>query len=322
MTKKKYVMLLCILIAGLITLSFLALVVGSSGASIPHGAVFTYRLNRLALAAITGSALATSGASLQALFRNPLADPHLFGISGGAALGACVAIAFFSSHTMILPTLGAIIGGFISFFVIFFYLRTSKSNALGNYLLIGVLLNSLTAAFITLLKVILPAHKTQSMLFWLVGNISAIDPVYFFIIAPVWLVGMASLWSIKGKLEILSFGLDESQALGINTKAIIQQSIAANCMLIGMTTAFVGLIGFLGLVIPHCMRMLFHANLRFSLPLSAIGGALVMVLFDSLSRLSFFFFQSEIPSGALSALVLSPLFFGLLLLDRHDRTHH
>lgn len=315
-------MLLIILTAGLIGLSIIAMFIGSRGASIPEGAVFTYRLNRLILAAIAGSALATSGASLQALFRNPLADPHLFGISGGAALGACVTIAFFSNYTMILPTVGAIIGGFISFFVIFFYLRKSKNTALGNYLLIGVLLNALTAAFITLLKITLPAQKTQSLLFWLVGNISAIDPAYFFIIIPVWFIGMTSLWSIKGKLEILSFGLDESQALGINTKVTIKQSIAANCMLIGMTTAFVGLIGFLGLVIPHCMRLLFHANVRFLLPLSAIGGALVMVFFDSLSRLSFFFFQSEIPSGALSALVLSPLFFGLLLIDRHDRTYH
>jgi iron complex transport system permease protein len=298
-------------------LSFLSIMIGSYGFMIPKGAILSYRLNRTTLAIIAGSSLAASGASLQALFRNPLADPHLFGISGGCAAGACLAIAISGAQTLILPSVGAILGGFLAFLIMYFYIIHSERNLEFN-LLMGVIINSLAASFITALKIILPAFKTQNMLFWLVGNISVVYNNDFLFIVPLWILGLATLWHIKGQLEILSFGVLESQALGINTSNTIQIIIIANCMLIGNVVAFAGLIGFLGLVIPHLIRITINANIRFMLPLSTLAGASLMILFDILSRVSFFIFKTEIPSGALSAFMLSPIFLILLVIKRKE----
>jgi iron complex transport system permease protein len=318
MTQKKYHHLIFVLLLALIVLSLFSVMMGSSGFVSQHILVMKYRFFRVLLAIIAGSSLAASGASLQAMFRNPLADPHLFGISGGAALGACVVIASLSGQGTVLPSFGAIIGGSVAFLIIFYYVETAKDGPLGHCLLVGVLLNSLAASLITLLKTMLPMSKTQSLLFWLVGHITMVDSNDFLVIIPLWLIGMTALWLIKGKLEILSFGTDESQALGIDTNKIIKIAIVANCILIGNVVAFAGMIGFLGLVIPHLIRITIDANLRFMLPISALGGALCMVFFDSLSRISFLALQSEIPTGALSALLLSPVFFILLLKSSHD----
>lgn len=319
-------MVILALVVALIILGIFSLMIGPSGWSpslwmTPQKtgyAILQYRLCRLALAVIAGSSLAASGASLQAIFRNPLADPHLFGISGGAALGASIVIAFMSEHTSVMPSAGAIVGGLCAFFLVFFYVQNSNNGPLGHCLLVGVLINSLAAALITLLKTTLPASKTQSLLFWLVGHLSVVEPNNFFLIIPLWVGGMISLWVIKGELEILSFGYDETRLLGINASRITKIAIAANCVLIGNVVAFAGMIGFLGLVIPHFIRLLVHANLRVMLPIASICGAICLVFFDGLSRLSFLLIKTEIPVGALSALFLSPVFFLLLLKSNHD----
>jgi iron complex transport system permease protein len=325
MNKRSYLTLVITLIIALIMLSILSLMIGSSGFShhlwiTTHEGGFhilQYRFCRIMLAIIAGSSLAASGASLQALFRNPLADPHLFGISGGAALGASIAIAFFASDLM--PSTGAIIGGLCAFLLVFFYLQTSQNGPLSHCLLVGILINSLAAALITLIKTMLPAHKTQSLLFWLVGSITVVEPSHFLIIVPLWLIGILSLWFIKGELEILSFGIEETRLLGIDADKIVKIAIVANCILVGNVVAFCGMIGFLGLVAPHFIRMLVDANLRTLLPIASFVGALLLVGFDTLSRLSFFLWQSEVPVGAISALILSPVFFFLLMKDgRHD----
>lgn len=320
MTKHSYYGLMISMLAGLLVLSILSLGVGSSGFLIPkfhHQAVLTYRLMRILLAIIAGSSLAASGASLQALFRNPLADPHLFGISGGAALGASIVIAFMNT-ALFLPSFGAILGGLVAFLIIFYYLSTAHNEPVSHCLLVGVLLNSLAASLISVFKTTLPMSKIQSLLFWLVGHITMVNPVDFALIIPLWVCGLVMLWLIKGKLELLSFGSLESQALGIDTDRVIKIAIVANCILIGNVVAFAGMIGFIGLVIPHLVRLTIDANIRFIVPFSTILGAFFMVLFDTLSRMSFWALHSEIPSGALSALLLSPVFFVLLLKSHHD----
>lgn len=237
-------------------------------------------------------------------------------LAGGAALGASIVIAFLSDHYAVMPSVGAIVGGLLAFLLVFFYLQTSQNGPLGHCLLVGILINSLAAALITLLKTVLPINKTQSLLFWLVGHISVVETSHLLLIIPLWLFGMGSLWLIKGELEILSFGLEESRLLGIDTDKIVKIAIVANCVLIGNVVAFAGMIGFLGLVVPHLIRMLVNANLRIVLPIASIGGALLLVFFDSLSRMSFVLIQTEIPVGAISALLLAPGFFLLLLKDQ------
>lgn len=319
MTQKKLILVLLSLLLLLGLSCALSLFMGPAGWSNPGffapdaSAIVHYRLSRIILAIVAGSSLAASGASLQAIFRNPLADPHLFGISGGAALGACIVIGFFSEHLLIMPSAGAIVGGVVAFVVIFFYMQTAHHGPIHHCLLVGVLINSLAASLITVLKTTLPPTKTQSLLFWLVGHLTVVETTNFFLIIPLWLLGMAMLAMIKGELELLSFGFDESRLLGINADRVAKIAVAANCILIGNVVAFAGMIGFLGLVIPHIVRLMISANLRVMLPIASVMGAIFLVFFDALSRLSFVFFKSEIPVGAMSALFLSPVFFLLLV---------
>lgn len=314
MNKTSYHYYLLSLTILLVILFCLSIIVGTYGIKLPHGPILAYRVNRTLLAIIAGSSLAASGTSLQALFRNSLADPHLFGISGGCAMGACLAIAITDISILILPSLGAILGGFLAFLIIYFYI--SKKVNLEYNLFIGILINSLAASLITMLKIILPAAKTQNMLFWLMGNISIVNSKDFMIIIPLWILGLLMLWHVKGELAVLSFGIIESKSLGINTDFIIRITIIANSILIGNVVAFAGLIGFLGLVIPHLIRIMITPNTRFILPLAMIMGAMLMMFFDILSRISFMLFTTEIPSGALAALLLSPLFLILLSLKK------
>lgn len=315
--------LICLMVI-LVAISILSFMIGPLGISHSiltekNSAIIAYRAGRILLAIIAGSALGASGASLQAIFRNPLADPHLFGISGGAALGAALVISFWSQSPWLAPSIGAIIGGLSAFLLIFYYLGRTLSQSLNHCLLVGVLINSLAASIITLLKTILPPIKTQSLLYWLVGHIGAVESTHFFFIIPLWLLGLILLFSLRGELEILSFGSIETKILGINVDAILRLAVIANCLLIGNVVAFAGMIGFLGLVVPQFVRLMIFPDLRFVLPASSIIGAIVLVLFDSLSRFSFSLWQTEIPVGALTALFLSPLFFFLLLRGRHER---
>jgi iron complex transport system permease protein len=313
--KSQYQRLLIVAIICLIALALFSLLIGPAGFSLANLNIMRFRLSRIMLAIIAGSSLAASGASLQAMFKNPLADPHLFGISGGASLGASLSIAFIAENIM--PSFGAMLGAIVAFLLIFSYI---KYNSFDNCLLIGILINSLTASFITLLKLALPAHKSQSLLFWLIGHMGAVAINDFWLIIPLWLLGMGLLWSIKGELEILSFGHDETKLLGLDPEKISQIAIIANCILIGNAVAWSGMIGFLGLLTPHFIRLK-AANLRIVLPLSAILGAIILLALDSLSRLRFLWIKSEIPVGALCALFLSPLFF-LLLLKKNHATYY
>lgn len=283
-----------------------------------HQAILFYRLQRIVLAIIAGSSLAASGASLQALFRNPLADPHLFGISGGASLGAALAICFFSSTTWFYPNIGALLGGLIVFLIVFIYVKKSHLRSLSSCLLLGILINSLTASLITLLKTILPPLKTQNLLFWLVGHIGTVELSHFYCIIPAWIFGLYSLFHVRGELELLSFGRTETILLGIDIKRVITLAIIANCILIGTVVTFAGMIGFIGLIIPHFIRLTLFSDTRFVLPTSAIIGAITLVLFDTLSRMSFFIWQTEIPVGALCSVFLSPVFFFLLVRGWHE----
>lgn len=325
MTQTRYNLLIIGLLLSLMLVTLLSLLVGPTGLSIfsstnlfnTSDVILHYRGSRILLAIVAGSSLAASGASLQAIFRNPLADPHIFGISGGAALGASIVIAFLAERA-VMPSAGAIAGGLLAFVLLFYYVQNSPSVSLGQCLLVGVLINSLAASLITVLKTTLPINKTHSLLFWLVGHISVIDPSAFFLILPLWIIGLAALFTIRGELELLSFGVDETCLLGINADRVIKIAIAANCILIGNVVAFAGMIGFLGLVVPHLVRHLVNANLYFVLPIAAIGGAILLVFFDTLSRLSFLVLDSELPVGALSALILSPAFFLLLIRDNSN----
>ncbi len=311
--KNKYKICLTLGVILTVLILFLSLFIGSDGLNFnTNKTILSYRLIRIILSLIAGSSLAISGASLQGIFKNYLADPHLLGISGGAALGACISIAFFSEEFFLLPSIGALIGGFIAFIIIFSFL-TKNNNVITNTLLVGILINSLAASLISMLKIILPAQKSQNLLFWLVGQINIVEPEYFILIILIWITGSYILIKFRGELEILSFGKDEATLLGINSSLVIKIVILANCLLIANVVAFCGMIGFVGLVIPHFIRLFKCYDLRLLLPLAFVFGGLCLLIFDSLSRLSFYFFSTEIPVGALCSLFLSPLFFWLLL---------
>lgn len=311
--------------ATLLVVMGLSLMVGPSGFSNPFVAglkfydpILHLRISRIFLALVAGTSLAASGTSLQALFQNPLADPHLFGISGGAALGACLVIALMPPDYALLPSLGAAIGGLLAFGLIYFIMTRWRSADLGQSILVGVLINAIAGGIITILKTLIPTQKIQSLLFWLVGSLAPLSPADLMIIVPVWILGLTLLLKIRGELEILSFGYEESRLLGVHVASVVKISIIANCLLVGMVVAYAGMIGFVGLVIPHFVRLFIAADVRTLMPISIFMGGICLVFFDTLSKWSFSLVHTEIPVGALTAVILSPIFFVLLIKARYE----
>lgn len=311
-SKKKYNLIIAILILIILIFFLFSIFIGSDGFNLNTDEnIINYRFLRILLSFIAGSSLAISGASLQGIFNNHLADPHLLGISATAALAACINIAFFN-YNFLFTIFFSIIGSLIILIFIFY-----NKNITTNLLVIGFIINSLVSSIISTLKIIIPAQKSQNMLFWLMGQINIINNYHFIISIIIYLLGLIILIKYKSQLEIISFGEEEAYLLGINSSYVIKITIFANCLLIANVVIFGGIIGFIGLVIPNFIRLYKYFDLRLLLPLSALGGGLCLMSFDTLSRLSFYFFATEIPTGSLCSLLLSPIFIWLFLRTKN-----
>jgi iron complex transport system permease protein len=286
-----------------------ALCAGTDGLHLPlndGGAALGVRLPRVALAAIAGAALASAGAALQALLRNPLADPFVIGVSGGAALGGATVIALGAAAAAWVEG-GAIAGAAASTLLLAWFLRRERSSTDAT-LLAGVVFNAFASAIITVLKTTLSAEKTQSMLFWLIGTIDYVTPATLAVVGVTVAAGIAVLLRHAGGLELLSLGPDEAARLGLDADRVRLWTYGAASLLVGAVVPVTGLIGFIGLVVPHALRITVSSDQRLLLPASALGGAAVLLVFDAAARLSFFLFDTELPTGALTALFGAPLF--------------
>ncbi|HKB70895.1 MAG TPA: iron ABC transporter permease [Thermoanaerobaculia bacterium] len=293
-------------LVGSVPLSFEALRRGDPVAR----AILSLRLPRVALAAGTGAALAIAGAALQALLKNPLADPFLLGTSGGAAAGAAVAV-YFGASALASPA-GAFAGAAAATAAVLLLSLRSGRLDLQRLLLAGVTANAFFSAVILLLFSSSAGGRSRSMLFWMMGSLAEARPSEAAALGLYLAVGGGLLLATAPSLNLFLVGEESAASLGVavdRTKALV---FAAAALLAAAATSFVGIVGFVGLIAPHLARLAWGNDQRRLLPCSAAAGGALVVLADALSRL--LFSPAEIPIGAVTALVGVPFF--LLALRR------
>ena len=284
---------------------------------IDEGVVWNYRLTRALVAAACGAGLATCGVILQSLLRNPLADPYLLGISAGASTGAVLVALIGVGGGLVSLSAGAFVGAMAAFALVILLARASgSSSGTGQIILAGIagsqLFNALTAFLITKSA---SSEQARGIMFWLLGNLSGVRWPSVWLAVPVALVGLAvCLWHRRA-LDAFTFGSDSAASLGIPVRRVQFVLVGCAALVTAVMVSIVGSIGFVGLVIPHAVRLLLGTGHSRLLPASALGGALFLIAADVLSRS--LIKGQVIPVGVVTALVGAPV-FALILIGRRN----
>jgi iron complex transport system permease protein len=271
-------------------------------------AILSLRLPRVALAGLTGAALAAAGAALQALLKNPLADPFLLGTSGGAAAGATAAVIF--GIAPLQSPLPAFLGAAGSTFAVALLARRDGRIDLNRLLLSGVTANAFFSAWILLAFSVSSGSSARSMLFWMMGSLAQASAAEAWTLLVYFGIGMIALMLLAPELNLFLAGEETAAALGASTERTKAAVFLAAALLAGAATSFVGIVGFVGLLAPHLSRFLWGNDQRVLLPSSALLGGALLVVADAFSR--FAFSPAEIPIGAVTALVGVPFFIAAL----------
>lgn len=275
------------------------------------------RVPRVLLAFMVGGSLAAVGASLQALLRNPLADPYVIGISSGAALGAAVAILFgvgLSVFGLSVLPFCAFLGALISLFIVYRIAVSYRSFSIHTLLLGGVVLNAIFSALILFLTSLADPYKASGMYAWLMGSLTGPDFQTVSVLAVYLILGVGVLVSQARSLNLLTLGEEAARSLGVEVERVKRVIFAASALLTGSVVAFSGLIGFVGLIVPHAVRLVFVADHRLLLIASGIVGGTFLMVADTVART--LLSPTEIPVGVVTALVGGPIFLYLLVQQR------
>jgi iron complex transport system permease protein len=274
--------------------------------------ILTLRLPRTALTLLTGAALGGSGAAYQGLFRNPLADPFLIGVASGAGLGAVLAMNIHWPYTlggMMAVPAAAFIGGLATVFLVYALARIGKTVPTTNLILAGVAFSALATAVTSYLML----HSTGELrraISWLLGGSFAVGWEPVVTVLPYLAIGLGILLLSGHALNLLQFGDDQAQQLGLPITRTRTLILLAASLATAAAVSFSGIIGFIGLIVPHVMRLWFGVDYRRLLPLSLLGGATALLLCDILARL--IAAPQEIPVGIVTALFGAPFFLWVL----------
>ena len=286
---------------------------------IDEGIVWNYRLTRALVAAACGAGLATCGVVLQSLLRNPLADPYLLGISAGASTGAVLVAVLGLGAGAVSLSAGAFAGAICAFALVILLARASgPTGASAQIILAGIagsqLFNAITAFLITKSA---SSEQARGIMFWLLGNLSGVRWPAVWLAVPAAVLGLAiCLWHRRA-LDAFTFGADSAASLGIPVRRVQLLLISCAALVTAVMVSIVGSIGFVGLVIPHAVRLLAGTGHGRLLPASALGGALFLIAADVLSRT--LIKGQVIPVGVVTALVGAPVFALILIGRRHAR---
>lgn len=286
--------------------------------SIEHYIIWHVRLPRILAALLIGGGLAISGAVMQGLFRNPLVEPGIIGVSGGAALfaagtivlGAKIAPKVFALLGDYALPMAACLGGWLVTSILYLFSRSPKGISISSMLLIGIAINAFTGALIGLLTFIASETELRSLTFWSMGSLSSFNYQKILLLAGVQLIFIPLLWKKAHAMNAMLLGEREAKHLGIHVERLKKAQIWGVAVITGTAVAFAGAIGFIGLLIPHLVRMLFGADHRFVLPLSYLLGGILLIISDSFSRTMAA--PSEVPIGILTAFIGAP-FLGYLV---------
>lgn len=281
--------------------------------------VLEARLPRVLLGAVAGAGLASVGLAFQSVLKNPLAEPYVLGVSGGSALGATLALlAGLTGASIVgaaLVPLAALAGGVLATMLVYALVRTRTDASGTSILLAGVVVNAIASSAITFIKTLVSASKAQELLYWLVGFLDVESPSVLVMVAIYTCIGVAVLLRDAGRLNLLALGDDAAEALGVDVRALERRTFFACSLVVGAIVSVTGLIGFVGLIVPHAVRRLVGPDLRVALPTAVFGGGAVLVACDLVSRALFRWLGTEPPVGAVTALVGGPLFLFLLRRD-------
>jgi len=279
--------------------------------------VFAVRLPRVAAAALVGAALAVSGAAYQGMFRNPMVSPDILGASTGAGFGAAVAILLGAGYFGI--SAAAFCCGLLAVAAAWLVSRLSKADQAVALILAGMMISSLFSAGTSFVKLVADTQQQlPAITYWLMGSLSSIkDKDVLFLSIPVTL-GMVPLLALRWRMNLLTLGEEEAQSMGVNTRRLRGTVIVCATLLTSASVAVSGMIGWVGLVIPHFCRMLFGYDYRRLIPAGALFGASFLLIVDDIARLVT---TGELPLGILTAFVGAPLFVYLIVTGGGRRVH-
>ncbi len=277
--------------------------------------LWAIRFPRVVMAALVGAGLAVSGLLMQAIFGNPLAEPGVIGISSGAAVGAGLSIVFgltiFGQWT---TAVLAFATGLIATLLVYFMSRADGRTEVVTLVLTGIAINAIAGAAIALLTFLGDTQSREQIVFWQLGSLAGSRWQQVAIVAPVLAIGMIVAYLVARKLDLLALGERNARHLGVNVELLRIGVIVLVALLVGASVAFAGIIAFVGLVIPHLMRMILGPAHLPLVTASALGGALLLTLADLGART--LVPMADLPIGMLTSLVGGPFFFWLLRRTR------
>ncbi len=287
--------------------------------------IFNIRLPRILLGLITGAGLAITGAAIQGLFRNPLADPTLIGVSSGAVLFAVIAIVLLS--TALAPitqwlqqatvTIAAFIGSMLTTYLVYALAKTKQTVSVMTMLLAGIAISALASAVVGFMIFLSNDEQLRTITFWTLGSLSGATWLSLGITVPLILGGILFLARQARELNALLLGEKEAAYLGVPVEKVKTRIIVLSALIVGVCISQTGIIGFVGLVIPHFLRLLFGSNYRALLPLSALTGAIFLVATDTLART--IVSPAELPIGIITAIIGAPFFLWLIYRTQKTR---
>ncbi len=279
---------------------------------IQEAVVWNIRLPRVMMGLGVGAVMGICGTAMQGLFRNQLADPSIVGISSGAALFASASIVLGSAWAgthwagISLLSVASFIGALVSTLFIFSISKSKRGMSVGTMLLAGIAINAIAGACMGLFSFIADEAQLRSLTFWTLGSLGGSNWPQALLIIGVTIVTTIGISVLHKPLNALALGEQEMQFLGLSNERLKWQVIILTALAIGVSVAFCGMIGFVGLVVPHILRFFVGADHRWLLPASALGGAILLVAADTLSRTVIA--PAELPIGILTALLGAPLF--------------
>jgi len=301
--KKQLVFLILLLLIFMIAAAFIG-AAPSSKFVIVH-----LRIPRMVMSVFAGAALTLCGAIFQSIFRNPICDPYILGISSGASLGAALAFILGLDFYLFGVTLFALTTAFLTLLLILGISRFSKIKSSYVMLLAGISINFFMAAMLTLIMV-LNHQEMQKIFFWTMGSFASISYYNLLFFIPLFLIAVFFIFSFSKELNIMQLGDEHAKSLGVNSQKMINFSLVTSSVLIAATVSICGVIGFVGLVIPHLVRIIWGNSTKQLFVFSMVLGAFFMLTADTLART---ISSSELPVGSITALLGAPYFVFILI---------
>lgn len=275
--------------------------------------IMDIRLPRVLLAGIVGAALAVAGATYQGLFRNPLADPYLIGVAQGAALGAVVGFLLpWPAGSGIIPVF-AFLGALVAAAVVYSVAKVGKTLPVTTLILAGVAIGAFMAS-ITSYLMITSGEQLHGILSWLMGRFSLSNWEQVTMVMPYIIIGVVVIWLYARPLNVMQLDEEQAQQLGINVERVKLILLAVATLITAAAVCFVGTIGFVGIIVPHAVRLVWGPDHRFLLPLTTLAGASLLIIADTAART--ILAPTEIPVGVITAFLGAPFFLYLL---RHKK---